>query len=175
MILMGDFLMNKFFKYSLVLISLQGGSNIPQIFDEAIASSGFIYTNAQLLQALDKKAGRTTHYHPGFPITSAQLLRAIEKLEVRGSSLEIYDEHNNEYIGYNISSITKLPADVSTLEVIRIIDCPSITTIPDINKMTNLRVIDLSGSTMSSGCDSIMYTLKTLAKNNLAHITMPDY
>ncbi len=38
------------------------------------------------MQALDKKAGRTMHYHPGFSITSAQLLRAIDELDIGASS-----------------------------------------------------------------------------------------
>ncbi len=41
------------------------------------------------MQALEKKAGRTTQYHPGFAITSAQLLRAIDELEVGTSSGEL--------------------------------------------------------------------------------------
>ncbi len=284
-----------------------GGGNISQIFDEAIASNGFIYTNAQLLQALDKKAGRTTHYHPGFAITSTQLLRAIDELDIGASSeglksilgavykiadkdtdnitepvtiedvgkavsdlgsdltsilndlkatvgdsskattatiediseiittylsvttvnllkavyektgkdpetvtgtvttkdiseaiaeidvassLDVYNEHNNEYIAYNISSITRLPEDVSTLKILRVMDCPNINEIPDINSMTSLTTINLSGSTLKNftAWDTLIGSyiydgnshlhpsgLFLLAEQyNLVHITMPD-
>ncbi len=133
-----------------------GGINIPQIFDEAIASNGFIYTNAQLLQALDKKAGRTTQYHPGFSITSAQLLRAIDELEVgepnyytTDSSDTVTTNKNSIMFYSNGSSISSLTSNIDPTKITHLflINCPNIRELTNIDSMTNLRVIDLSGIT----------------------------
>ncbi len=205
-----------------------------------------------MLQALEKKAGRTTQYYPGFVITSAQVMHsvdtyfpvtnkqlleaiyektgdtsdistpvttrtvkeAIEALEIGASdeelkeilellydrigdpfytiptsitaqtlkdeidsliprdgtsNLELYNSSQNLYIAYNIGDFSRLPEDVSTLEVLRIIDCPDITTIPDIDSMTSLRVIDLQNTSIST-LPSNVTVLETLRIVNCPNI-----
>ncbi len=81
------------------------------------------------MQALEKKAGKTTQYHPGFSITSAQLLRAIDELDIGASSGELKSilEAIFQVVG---ESEPNLPEPITTTDIsVTISTCFPVTTV----------------------------------------------
>lgn len=113
-------------------------------------------------------------------LVSAALLTFID---ITGAS-ELYNRATGEYTANGAAILAKLPTDKAKIKTMRIINSPHLKTIPHLNQMINLELIDLSNGNMRETKmnsltmieeDIQLQALANLARNHKLHtIIMPN-